>query len=95
AGIIIDQVALPVAEQAIIIGKMLGRDPMKYCLYGGEEYELLFTLPPREALKARNLIQTQGTACAIIGQAVKGTQVSIISQNGKKEKLKNQGYTHF
>jgi len=94
-GIIIDQGALPVAEQAIVIGKMLGRDPLKYCLFGGEEYELLFTLPAREALKARTLIQKQGTACTIIGQMVKGDQVSIIAQDGKKEKLTNQGYTHF
>lgn len=94
-GIIIDQGALPVSEQAIVIGKMLGRDIQKYCLYGGEEYELLFTLPLREAIKARDLIQKQGTACTIIGQVVKGCQVSIISQNGKREKLINQGYTHF
>lgn len=95
AGIVIDQGALPVTEQAIVIGKMLGRDPQRYCLYGGEEYELLFTLPPREAIKARALIQKQGTACTIIGQVVKGGQVSIIAQNGKREKLTNQGYTHF
>ncbi|MDO9391721.1 MAG: thiamine-phosphate kinase, partial [bacterium] len=94
-GIIIDQGALPVAEQAMVIGKMLGRDPQRYCLYGGEEYELLFTLPPREAIKARALIQKQGTACTIIGQVVKGGQVSIIVQNGQREKLTNQGYTHF
>ncbi len=94
-GILIDQGALPVAEQAIIVGKMLGRDPQRYCLYGGEEYELLFTLPPREAIKARALIQKQGTACTIIGQVVKGDQVSIIAQNGKREILTNQGYTHF
>ncbi|MDO9026337.1 MAG: thiamine-phosphate kinase, partial [bacterium] len=60
-GILIDQGALPVAEQAIVIGRMLGRDPQKYCLYGGEEYELLFTLPPAEAIKASALIQKQGT----------------------------------
>ncbi|MBI4726692.1 thiamine-phosphate kinase [candidate division TA06 bacterium] len=94
-GVIIDQGALPVAAQAIAIGQKLGRDPQKYCLYGGEEYELLFTLPPLEALKAKAMIQKQGTACAIIGQVVKGAQVNIISQNGKTEKLKNQGYTHF
>ncbi|MBI5804897.1 thiamine-phosphate kinase [candidate division TA06 bacterium] len=94
-GIIMDQGALPVAEQAIIIGKMLGRDPLRYCLYGGEEYELLFTLPPREAIKAKAQIQKLGTACTIIGRVVKGGQVSIIAQNGKREKLTNQGYTHF
>ena len=94
-GIIIDQGALPVAEQAMVIGKRLGREPLNYCLFGGEEYELLFTLPAREALKARTLIQKQGTACTIIGQVVKGGQVSIIAQNGKREKLTNQGYTHF
>ncbi len=94
-GIIIDQKALPVAAQTIVIAKMLERDPQKYCLYGGEEYELLFTLPPREALKARALIHKQGTACSIIGQVVKGSRVSIIAQNGKREKLTNRGYTHF
>lgn len=94
-GMLIDQGALPVAEPAIAIGRKLGRDPLNYCLYGGEEYELLFTLPPKEALRARQQIQKLGTACTIIGQVVKGSQVRIILQNGKTEKLINRGYTHF
>jgi thiamine-monophosphate kinase len=94
-GIVIDQGALPLDERASDIARILGRDPLGYCLYGGEEYELLFTLPPREAIKARDLVRKHGTPCAIIGQAVKGSQVSIISRKGRKEKLTNRGYKHF
>jgi thiamine-monophosphate kinase len=94
-GIIIDQGALPLDGRAAEIARQLGRDPLRYCLFGGEEYELLFTLPPGEAIKARDLIRKRGTSCAIIGQATKGTGVRIISQSGKTEKLKNQGYKHF
>ena len=94
-GIIIDQGALPVSEEAVMIAGQLGKDPLEYCLYGGEEYELLFTLPLRDAVRARAMIQKLGTACAIIGQAVKGSRVSMISRNGKIEKLNNQGYIHF
>jgi thiamine-monophosphate kinase len=95
-GLVIDQGALPVAAEAVKIGTMLHRDPQDYCLAGGEEYELLFTLPPKQAILARDLIiKETGTGCCIIGQAVAGRGVKMVHSSGRIRKLQDRGYKHF
>jgi len=43
------QAALPVAHETRNVADEMEIDVDKYALYGGEEYELLFTLPQKEA----------------------------------------------
>ncbi|NCP84482.1 MAG: thiamine-phosphate kinase [Bacteroidetes bacterium] len=43
------QAALPVAHETRNVADQMEIDVDKYALYGGEEYELLFTLPQKEA----------------------------------------------
>jgi thiamine-monophosphate kinase len=94
-GIVIDQGALPVADEAITVARLLRKDPLEYCLAGGEEYELLFTLPLNDAVRAKALLEKMGTHCTIIGQAVKGHGARIIGQDGKTRKLGAKGFRHF
>lgn len=94
-GIIIDQGALPVADEAITAANILKKDPLEYCLYGGEEYELLFTLPVRQAVEAKKMLLNKGSACSVIGQIIKGRNVNILGRNGALKKLANKGYIHF
>jgi len=94
-GIIIDQGALPVAEEAVTASGILEKDPLEYCLFGGEEYELLFTLPAREATKAKVMLSRIGTPCSIIGQVVKGFGVKMIGNDLKVFKVPDKGYRHF
>ncbi len=94
-GIVIDQGALPVAEEAVTAANILKKDPLEYCLYGGEEYELLFTLPARQAVEARIILSRAGTTCSIIGQVVKGNGVRMIGYDLKNVKIPDKGYKHF
>jgi thiamine-monophosphate kinase len=94
-GIVIDQGSLPVDPAAVAAAGLLGTDVLKYCLTSGEEYELLFTLPPRQALEARRLLSRNGCGCSIIGQAARGSGVRIAGQGGTVKPLANLGYRHF
>ncbi|MCU0607458.1 MAG: thiamine-phosphate kinase, partial [Candidatus Edwardsbacteria bacterium] len=95
AGIVIDQGALPVADEAVAASRRTGKDPADYCLHGGEEYELLFTLPLADAVKARSLLEGSGTRCTIIGQVVRGRGVRTIGRDGRRRALPAEGYAHF
>ncbi|MDQ7798191.1 MAG: thiamine-phosphate kinase [Candidatus Edwardsbacteria bacterium] len=94
-GIVVDQGALPVAEEAVTAANILKKDPLEYCLYGGEEYELLFTLPARQANEARIILGRAGTTCSVIGQVVKGNGVRMIGSDLKNVKIPDKGYKHF
>ncbi len=94
-GIIIDQGALPVAPEALAVARRLGGVPMDYCLNGGEDYELLFTLAPSDAARAKAMITAMGTSCSIIGQAAKGRGVWMVGRDGRLRSLRSEGYRHF
>ncbi len=71
-------------------------DPVKHALFGGEDYELLFSVPPErleklEALKERRLIQATriGTILA------KREGLVLREKNGSIRKLDHKGYQHF
>lgn len=93
--IAVDQGALPVAPEALAVAGMLGRDPLEYCLNGGEDYELLFTLAPGDALKAKALVSAMGTRCSIIGQVASGRGVRMAGRDGRLKSLEAAGYSHF
>lgn len=94
-GIAIDRGALPVSPEALAVAGKLGQDPAGYCLYGGEDYELLFTLPRRDAIKAKALMRKLGTQCTVIGQASAGRGVRLTGRNGRSVSLAGSGYRHF
>jgi thiamine-monophosphate kinase len=94
-GIVIDQGALPVAPEAVAVAGRLGGDPADYCLNGGEDYELLFTLAPGDAVRAKAMISAMGTRCSVIGQAGKGRGVRMAGRDGKLRGLRAGGYRHF
>ncbi len=64
---------------------------LDYALAGGEDYELLFTAPPRKLKNLRGL-KIQATE---IGIVTKARGISLVGADGKKKPLTPQGYDHF
>ena len=66
-------------------------------LYGGEEYELVFTVPRSKALELRNLIQKKtGTKVAIVGEIVARKRgVKVVDIHGRATFPEKGGYEHF
>ncbi len=67
--------------------------PLALALHGGEDYELLFTVPPD---KAKRLSRApQGRDLTPIGQITQGRQITLIGTDGRSRPLVARGWDHF
>jgi thiamine-monophosphate kinase len=66
-------------------------------LGGGEDYELLATLPDGEAFTAAagELRDTYGTALTAIGSIVDGAGINAMGDDGAERRLAPTGWDHF
>ena len=85
--ILADQI--PIHRDTRFAGKALKTDPLDWALYGGEDYELLFTFPVKNA----NAIRKLGIPYTVIGSAT-GKRVEL-ARAGKSRKLPARGWDHF
>jgi thiamine-monophosphate kinase len=65
-----------------------------FVLFGGEDFELLFTVRPRGWEKVRRALKRVGATAALIGRVAKGRGV-FIQAEGKTWALPDRGYEHF
>jgi thiamine-monophosphate kinase len=61
---------------------------------GGEEFIHLFTIDPRDLLKAQKEIQSKSAQIFKIGKVTSEKNISILKEGEKKE-IKNYGFEHF
>lgn len=82
-------------EERIPISRYAGS--FKDALTDGEDFELLFTMPPREAaLLTKNPSDGLGIPVSCIGKIVdKHSGMRLMDRHGKRHRLKAQGFRHF
>lgn len=68
-------------------------DPVALALHGGEDYELLFTVPRRLARSVP--ASFRGLPLTQIGRIVKGKSVSLVGSDGRARILPRRGWDHF
>ena len=96
-GAIVQKEALPIAEATRYWAEKIMLSPYDLALDGGEDYELLITVPPEKAADLENLIKKENlTPITKIGEIVEKKQgISITQIGGEKTPLENKGYDHF
>ncbi len=68
-------------------------DPLQLALHGGEDYQLLFTIAPRQAKK---LSRAPGeSAITAIGEITRDRQLNLVQADGTDKPLKSQGWDPF
>lgn len=73
--------------------RSLQKRPYECALHGGEDYQLLFTVP---AEKKQSVLKLQRThKLTEIGQMVNRKGVFVVDRMGKRTELKVKGYQHF
>ncbi|MGI6037013.1 MAG: thiamine-phosphate kinase [Limnochordia bacterium] len=78
---------LPISPAVYEAADFVGCDPLEWVLRGGEDYELLFTIPPEEPLPA---------GASVIGQIIPGEPaIELVDGRGRREVLKPGAYDHF
>ncbi|MDF2500460.1 MAG: thiamine-monophosphate kinase [Anaerosporomusa subterranea] len=92
-GIIIYADKIPLSSELQCFASRNGQDCLDYALYGGEDYQLLFTMPPQAAQRFLQL-EIAGS-CRVIGEVCSERQVTLIANDGSKVAIKPKGYNHF
>jgi thiamine-monophosphate kinase len=88
---------LPVADGLEDLAKSLGEDldPLDLALHGGEDYELLATLPADAVVEAAEKIAERfGTALSEIG-TVTEEGLRAVEPDGTERPLEPKGWDHF
>ncbi|MGA7030340.1 MAG: thiamine-phosphate kinase [Candidatus Acidiferrales bacterium] len=81
---------IPPATKKIAERKL---DPLQLALHGGEDYELLFTIPPRQAKKLRNA--PGAAALTHIGEITRNQKIVLVQKDGSREPLNPGGWDPF
>lgn len=76
---------VPLSSSTINAAHACGDSALDYALFGGEDYELVFTVPKK------NIRMVGGI---VVGRITAGKKI-MLEQNGKKTELTEFGYDHF
>lgn len=90
-GAFIEEEGVPINQEAQLLAIKFNLDPITCALNGGEDYELLFTINPKDLDKIKFLPDI-----FIIGEIVpKGDGIKLHTKGGNIHNIKAQGWQHF
>jgi thiamine-monophosphate kinase len=89
----IDSSALPVFESS----SAWGCDPLELGLYGGEDYELLFSVPPARSAALERHYPSKYPRISRIGKLIPepGVVVMVKQPGARRRRLPDLGFDHF
>jgi len=92
----LDLGALPLSPACRAYAASRKLDPVDLALRGGEDYELLFTVSPRQRSKLDRSATVRGFSLTCIGN-IRPHRFGIqaLSSHGKRHRLANTSYEHF
>lgn len=88
-GAVVLKDAIPLSGNTRLLAGRLNKDPYEFALHGGEDFELVFTIP--DGKLSRIKLECPIT---VVGRIVKKKQGVTLMDNGKKIPLQG-GYDHF
>jgi thiamine-monophosphate kinase len=95
-GASLDLGALPLSPACWAYAASRELDPVDLALTGGEDYELLFTVSPRQRLRLERTALERGFALTCIGKIHPlRFGIQAVSLDGRRHRLANTSYTHF
>ena len=86
--------SLPAAEGAAGFAQQHGLDTAEMVLYGGGEYEIVFTAPPEAGQRLAELAQSTGVHLYIIGTVLSGSGV-YRDLGGRRVAVTDRGWRRF
>jgi len=88
---ICDESRVGAAVEAAALPTPRGKDALQLALHGGEDYELLFTAPPKKKIRAK----IAGVPITRIGTITRDKQITLRTPDGKSASLEPHGWQHF
>ena len=90
----VDARRLPISDAARRAAVELGCDPVRWALFGGEDYQLAFTVPPERFTEIPATLGPYGVTATIIG-AITRRGLTVTLPDGTSRPLKPEGFAHF
>ncbi|HHY94526.1 MAG TPA: hypothetical protein GX513_05895 [Firmicutes bacterium] len=89
--------AIPIDAPTRRVATVLREDPVSWALGGGEDYELLFTVPLQAADAIGDAVRRRtGTAVTVIGEILPAEEGRwLLFPDGRQLPLTPRGWTHF
>nr|AIE98706.1 thiamine-monophosphate kinase (thiL) [uncultured marine thaumarchaeote KM3_06_C02] len=85
---------LPGSPSTLAFSSISGLEESQLIFYGGEEYEIVFTVPPKKWKKVEGAITSIGGKLIKIGK-VNSSRNIIFKDKGKRRILGSSGWEHF
>ena len=93
-GVRIDAAAVPIHQGAVAWANGSGAEPVMFALAGGEDYELLFAVPPRRRRAFETAMRRcGGVTASCVGQLTRESG-AVLARDGRQEPLPT-GFRHF
>lgn len=88
---------IPIHAATKKVAELANKRPLDLALQGGEDFELVFTMPPDAALDVKQEVEEKlDLPISIIGEIVDKDQgITILHPDGSTEQLTQFGYNHF
>ncbi|MFQ5778728.1 MAG: thiamine-phosphate kinase [Terriglobia bacterium] len=84
---------IPAVELPVDLVRRFRTNALELALNGGEDYELLFTLPGVQAKRMPK--QLAGVKLTPIGEITRGRRVTLVDSRGRERELKPRGWDPF
>jgi thiamine-monophosphate kinase len=86
---------LPLSEELKIFCRVNNLDPRAIALSGGEDYELLFTVPEKNAYSLERQVKSKGYQIFKLGEIVRERGLHLVSSEGRERQINPSGFNHF
>ncbi|MBP7254665.1 MAG: thiamine-phosphate kinase, partial [Negativicutes bacterium] len=91
-GIMLKENKMPVLKETKEVAKVFQKDVLDYVLFGGEDYQLVFTITPEKLTK----LQGELNDLTIVGEVCSSFNgVKLERNDGTIIDIKSKGYNHF
>jgi thiamine-monophosphate kinase len=77
AGVAIDAAALPIDRGVAELAALLRQDPLRLTAAGGEDFELVLAVAPKNVTRVQALARRHGSRLTVVGKVVKKPGVSL------------------
>ncbi len=89
----IEEESIPIARE--IFKFSLSKEPIWYALSGGEDFALLFTVPPEKKAAIFSFLISTNRKPYLIGKIIDGNRVYLKQKDGIRKDISYLGFIHF
>lgn len=86
---------VPVLHSTVQVAGIAGIDPVDWALYGGEDFELVFTVHPQNVEKVSALLKNKGCSPVAVGKILPKSEGRMLIDRENKSVLTPGGFNHF